>query len=391
MCDPVIDVRDLAQKHTDTDPDRETGKGNWGSRMQKDKSRESGRSAGMRWGTGLVALLIGFGATAAWSTTDVATLRAQARAIFGPLPASGATDAHPMTPARVDLGRDLYFDPRLSKNHDISCNSCHPLNSFGADGEKTSPGHRGQRGDRNSPTSLNASLQFAQFWDGRAADVEAQAEGPVLNPVEMAMPSEAAVVAVLRSIPSYAPKFKAAFPKEADPISYDNMATAIGAFERGLITPGPLDRFMAGDDEALSAPELAGLQLFITKGCVTCHNGPGVGGGLYRVLGQVKPYPTQNIGREKVTGRPEDRYVFKVPSLRNVAKTGPYFHDGSLATLDQVVPIMATHQLGVSLTDAEIQSIIAFLGSLTGSIDPAYVKAPVLPASGPETPAPDPS
>lgn len=355
---------------------------------------ERRRVASGRRGIGPLGILAGLAITAfsspVWSL-DVDTLRTQAKAIFGPLPENAATAERPMTGARVDLGRVLYFDPRLSKNHDISCNSCHPLNNFGADGEKTSPGHKGQRGDRNSPTSLNAAIHVAQFWDGRAVDVEEQAKGPVLNPVEMAMPSEAAVVAVLESIPGYPPMFAAAFPGEPDPVSYDNMATAIGAFERGLITPGPFDRFMQGDDEALTTAQLTGLELFINKGCVTCHSGPGVGGGMYRMLGQVTAYPVEDIGREKVTGRPEDRYVFKVPSLRNVAKTGPYFHDGSLATLDEVVPVMAIHQLGVKLTDAEVQSIVAFLDSLTGTIDPAYVEAPALPKSGPKTPKPDPS
>ncbi len=347
--------------------------------------------------TNRTALLFAFAILAACAfaapaaSVETEALRTQANAIFGPLPADAATEARPMTPARVELGRDLYFDPRLSKNHDISCNSCHPLSSFGADGQSTSPGHKGQRGERNSPTSLNAALHIAQFWDGREPDVEAQAKGPVLNPVEMAMPSEAAVVAVLRSIPGYAPKFAAAFPSDEDPISYDNMATAIGAFERGLITPGPFDRFVGGDDSALTSAQLAGLELFVTKGCVTCHNGPAFGGGLYRKLGLVTPYPVEDLGREAVTKRPEDRYVFKVPSLRNVAKTGPYLHDGSLESLPEVVRVMATHQLGVPLTDAEVESIVAFLGALTGKLDPAYVKAPKLPKSGPKTPAPDPS
>jgi len=359
-----------------------------------DVKGERRRAVNGEGGIGPLSILVVLAITAlsapAWSL-DVDTLRAQANAIFGPLPENAATEARPMTPSRVDLGRDLYFDPRLSKNHDISCNSCHPLNKFGADGEKTSPGHKGQRGERNSPTSLNAAIQISQFWDGRAADVEEQAKGPVLNPGEMAMPSEAAVVAVLESIPGYAPKFAAAFPGDPNPISYDNMATAIGAFERGLITPGPFDRFMQGDEGALTTAQLTGLELFINKGCVTCHSGPGVGGGMYRMLGQVTAYPVDDVGREAVTGRPEDRYVFKVPSLRNVAKTGPYFHDGSLATLEEVVPVMAIHQLGVKLTDAEVKSIVAFLDSLTGKIDPSYVKAPVLPKSGPKTPKPDPS
>jgi cytochrome c peroxidase len=333
----------------------------------------------------------GGAAAAAAPAIDRAMLRTQANAIFGVLPEDAATEARPMTPERVVLGRALYYEPRLSRNHDISCNSCHQLDRFGVDGEPTSPGHRGQRGDRNSPTTLNAALQIAQFWDGRAPDVEAQAKGPILNPVEMAMPAETDVLGVLRSIPGYGPMFASAFPGEAEPITYDNLALAIGAFERGLITPGRFDRFMAGEAGALTDEELAGLQLFIGRGCVSCHNGPGVGGGLFRKLGLVQPYPTEDVGREKVTGKPEDRYVFKVPSLRNVAETGPWFHDGSLDSLDEVVLIMGRHQLGVELTPAERKSIVTFLRALTGEVDAEYVARPTLPPSGPNTPPADPS
>lgn len=329
--------------------------------------------------------------TAAVSAAERVTLRTQARAIFGELPESAATPDRPMPEARVALGRTLYYDPRLSKNHDVSCNSCHQLDLFGVDREPTSPGHKGQRGDRNSPTSLNAALHIAQFWDGREPDVEAQAKGPVLNPVEMAMPSEAVVVEVLQSIPGYEPMFKAAFPDETDPITYDNMAVAIGAFERGLMTPARLDDFMNGDDSALSDEELEGLGLFVGKGCVTCHNGAAIGGGMYRKLGQVVPYETEDVGREKVTGRAEDRYVFKVPSLRNVAETGPWFHDGSITDLEAAVSLMAHHQLGLTLSPAEFQALVAFLGALTGRVDAAYVAQPALPASGPDTPKPDPT
>lgn len=324
-------------------------------------------------------------------TIDEAALRAQASAIFGTLPENAARDDRPMTPERVDLGRVLYYDARLSKNHDISCNSCHRLDGFGVDGEATSPGHRGQRGDRNSPTTLNAALHITQFWDGRAEDVEAQAKGPILNPVEMAMPSEEAVVGVLTSIPGYAPMFAAAFPDDDDPVSYDNMATAIGAFERGLITPSRFDAFVAGDDAALTDVELVGLQTFVGKGCVTCHNGAAIGGGMYRKLGLVKPFDSEDLGRENVTGRPEDRHVFKVPSLRNVAETGPWFHDGSIDRLDVAVTIMAHHQLGVVLDNDERSAIVAFLESLTAEPDAVYVALPELPESGPDTPAPDPS
>ena len=322
---------------------------------------------------------------------EIAALRTQAKAIFGVLPQDAWTTDRPISDAQVSLGRTLYYDPRLSKNHDISCNSCHQLDAFGVDGEPTSPGHKGQRGDRNSPTTLNAALHMAQFWDGRAADVEEQAKGPVLNPVEMAMSSPEAVVVVLDSIPGYRPLFAKAFPDEADPISYDNMGIAIGAFERGLITPAPLDAFIAGDDSALTSEQRVGLETFMKVGCIACHNGVGVGGSSYQKLGLVHPYPTEDKGREKVTGRPADRHVFKVPSLRNVHETGPWFHDGSIASLDEAVTIMAHHQLGQTLSPAQRRALIAFLGALTGRVDSAYVAAPELPASGPETPPADPT
>jgi cytochrome c peroxidase len=325
---------------------------------------------------------------AAAAETD---LQVKAKALFGTLPARAENPENPSTDAKIALGRMLYYDARLSKNQEISCNSCHQLDRFGVDGEATSPGHKGQRGGRNSPTSLNAALHIAQFWDGRAADVEAQAKGPILNPIEMAMPSEAAVLAVLRSIPGYTPAFEAAFPGEADPITYDNLALAIGAFERGLVTPAPLDAFISGDAEALTPVQQAGLQRFIDTGCTTCHVGPAIGGGMYQKLGQVKPYATKDPGRFDVTGNEADRGAFKVPSLRNVAETGPWFHDGSIASLPEAVRLMARHQLGTELDDAAVREIVAFLGALTGTVDAAYVARPALPASGPDTPAPDPS
>ena len=322
---------------------------------------------------------------------DVEALRATAASIFGVLPAVAVNAANPLTPEKVDLGRMLYYDPRLSKNHDISCNSCHLLASFGQDAEPTSPGHRGQRGGRNSPTVYNAALHVSQFWDGRAVDVEEQAKGPVLNPIEMAMPSEAAVVAVLNSIPGYVDAFAAAFPEDPEPLNYDNMARAIGAFERNLLTPGRFDEFLQGDVDKLSDTELAGLETFIETGCITCHMGPLVGGSVYQKLGLVKVYETDDQGRFELTGVEADRMVFKVPSLRNIAETGPYLHDGSIVTLEQVVSIMAEHQLGKTLSAEENASIRAFLAALTGEVDESYVAKPTLPESGPDTPAPDPS
>ena len=321
---------------------------------------------------------------------DASALADQAKAVFGPLPAAPA-EVGPVAEARVELGRQLYYDPRLSKNHDISCNSCHMLDRFGVDGEPTSPGHKGVRGDRNSPTTLNASLHIAQFWDGRAADVEEQATGPVLNPVEMALPSEEHVSVVLESIPGYVALFAAAFPEQSRPATLENAGIAIGAFERGLLTPGPFDRFMAGDSSALTAQQQRGLQTFIATGCTTCHNGPAVGGAMYQKLGLVHPYENEDPGRFKVTGQEADRGVFKVPSLRNVAETGPWFHDGSITTLDEAVRLMAWHQLGRELEAAEVRDVVAFLGSLTGTVDAQYVAAPELPESSDATPAPDPS
>jgi cytochrome c peroxidase len=318
-------------------------------------------------------------------------LMAQGRAIFGELPDEAASETNPVTESKIVLGRMLYFDARLSKNHDVSCNSCHDLATFGQDNQPNSPGHKGQRGGRSSPTVYNAAIHISQFWDGRAADVEEQAKGPVLNPIEMAMPDEASVVQVLHSIPGYQAPFAAAFPGESDPITYDNMARAIGAFERRLMTPGPFDDFLGGNATALSDKQVAGMETFIQTGCVTCHMGPALGGGMYQKLGLLQPYETQDQGRFDLTGVETDRYVFKVPSLRNIAQTAPYFHDGSLERLSETIRIMARHQLGKELSDSEVRSIEAFLGSLTGRVDPVYTRAPELPASGSETPAPDPT
>jgi len=321
---------------------------------------------------------------------EVENLRQQAAAIFGALPSQVDNPDNPLNQAKIQLGRQLYYDKRLSKNHDIACNSCHRLDQFGQDSEPTSPGHRGQRGGRNSPTVYNAAGHVAQFWDGRAPDLEAQAQGPILNPIEMAMPSETAVLAVLKSIPGYVEVFPEAFPEDSPALTYENMANAIGAFERRLMTPGRFDQFVNGATEALSGAELDGLELFIQTGCPTCHMGSTFGGTMYQKLGLVKPYETADAGRFDLTGNEADRYFFKVPSLRNIVETGPYFHDGSISTLDEAVSIMAEYQLGRTLSATENTSIRDFLASLSGTIDEAYVAMPALPPSGPTTPAPNP-
>lgn len=341
-------------------------------------------------GVMIAACATGSAPPAAPAAASPSELQTSAKQVFAVLPAEATSERNPVTDAKITLGRMLYYDARLSKNHDVSCNSCHQLDRFGVDGEATSPGHRGQRGDRSSPSTYNAALHVAQFWDGRAATVEDQAKGPVLNPIEMAMPSEQAVIALLKSVPGYAPLFKAAFPERREPITYDGMADAIGAFERRLITPGRFDRFLQGDLAALRAAEQAGLAEFMSTGCTACHNGAAVGGASFQKLGAVKPYDTKDVGREKVTKNAADRFVFRVPSLRNIARTGPWFHDGSVETLDEAIALMARHQLGRELTAQQIASIASFLGSLTGEIPTTYVAKPELPKSGPKTPKPDP-
>lgn len=294
------------------------------------------------------------------------------QAIFKPLPPVAEVTLDSRDNAMVSLGEKLYFETALSLDNDLSCNSCHKLDAFGVDNEKTSPGHKGQRGGRNSPTVYNAALHIAQFWDGRAADVEAQALGPILNPIEMAMPDEAVVLKRLGSSDvaegKYPALFAKAFPEETDPLTYKNVGVAIGAFERTLLTPSAFDDYLMGDESALSAEQQKGLQKFVETGCVACHAGVGVGGAMYQKLGLVFPYESVDQGRFDVTKSDTDRHVFKVPSLRNVVKTAPYFHDGSVATLEEAVKLMGKHQLGKDLSEADINEIVVFLGSLTGRI-----------------------
>lgn len=309
--------------------------------------------------------------------------------MFKPLPAAVDNPKNPITPEKVELGRMLYYENRLSKSHKFSCNSCHMLDRYGVDNEPTSEGHRGQRGDRNSPTVYNAAVHFVQFWDGRAADVEEQAKGPVLNPVEMAMPDEKTVIATLKSIPQYVEMFRKAFPQDKDPVNYENMARAIGAFERKLMTPSRWDRFLQGDKSALNDAEKAGFLKFVNTGCATCHMGTCAGGTMYQKLGVAKPYPgLKDEGRAKVTHRAEDKFFFKVPGLRNVEKTGPYFHDGSVKTLEEAVKLMAEYELGKTLSAADAASIVTWLKTLTGEIPKDYVKPPALPPSTAKTPKP---
>jgi cytochrome c peroxidase len=337
----------------------------------------------------LVLLLAGCSRTPAPENVNVTVDPAKLQ-LFQPLPEVMAADANPITDEKVTLGRMLYYEPRLSKSQDISCNSCHLLDKYGVDNEQTSEGHKGQRGDRNAPTVYNAAGHFVQFWDGRAADVEAQAKGPVMNPVEMAMPSEKEVVVVLNSMPEYKEAFKRAFPDEKSPISYDNMAKAIGAFERKLVTPSRWDKFLRGDQAALTNEEKTGFNTYMETGCQACHAGAYLGGNLYQRLGVMKPWPdSSDPGREKVTKSEADRMVFKVPSLRNVERTTPYYHNGQIETLEQATSRMAEYQLGKTLSDAQVKSIVTWLKTLTGDMPAEYIKAPELPKSTRTTPKPD--
>ena len=301
---------------------------------------------------------------------------------FAPLPSRMTGDAPAPSAALVALGRELYYETRLSGNHNVSCNSCHPLNAYGADGRARSMGDHGQPGGRNAPTVYNAAGDVAQFWDGRAATVEEQAKGPILNPAEMGMPDSAAVLAHMRESAQYRSAFHAAFPNDAEPVTYDNVGRAIGAFERGLVTPARWDLYLSGDSAALTTVERRGLATFVNVGCVACHNGPYVGGGSFQKLGVVNAWPvSSDSGRYAVTHKPADVMVFKVPSLRNVEKTAPYFHDGSVATLAEAIRLMGHHQLGRDLTPHQVSDIAAWLASLTGELPTEYIAQPPLPTT----------
>lgn len=333
----------------------------------------------------LVFILVGY----VRSASPKVQVNTEALQLFAPLPAAMTSSDNPVTDAKIRLGRVLYYDPRLSANQKISCNTCHPLDAYGAEHAPVSTGFRNQKGSRNAPTVYNAAGHFVQFWDGRAPTVEEQAKGPITNPIEMAMPSHGAAVDVIKSMPEYVALFEAAFPKDKDPITYDNMALAIGAFERGLVTPSPWDAFLEGNQSALTDTQKAGFNTFAATGCQWCHNGPYVGGSAYQKLGTVKPWPIQSDqGLYQLTKDEADRMVFKVPSLRNIKMTMPYFHDGSVATLDQAIRNMAVHQRGVTLTDGQVKSIETWMDSLTGPLPADYIKAPELPKSSAGKPRP---
>lgn len=304
-----------------------------------------------------------------------------ARAEFKALPDKAPEPAdNPSTKQKLELGKMLFFDPRLSKDGTVSCNSCHNVMFHGGDGRPVGVGVHGQRGGRGSPTVWNSAFQTVQFWDGRAATLEEQAMGPLVNDVEMGMGSHAYVVERLNKIPGYMASFKAAFPKDKEPITINNVAKAIAVYERTLITPNaPFDKYMKGNKKAMTPQQIRGMKLVDEIGCTACHTGVNFSGEEKMGVGNYKPFPqvpgskfdkmyelTKDLGRYEVTKNPEDKNHWRVPTWRNVAITAPYFHNGQVKTLDEAVRVMAKTQLDADLTDTQVEDIVAFLNALTG-------------------------
>jgi len=299
-----------------------------------------------------------------------------ARIFLGRLPAA-MPGSQSDTPDRIALGKKLYFERGISLNKSQSCHDCHELTGgrAGADAGPTSKGATGTFGKRNSPTVLNAGFQFAQFWDGRSSNLFEQAKNPILNPIEMGMRTPDDVVEKLRARADYLEAFRRAFPGSAEPLTYDHLAEAIAAFERTLIAPGRFDLLLDGRKNAMNGQEKRGLTKFIQYHCVECHTGVTVGGQLFQGIGEMHPYSgTEDAGRYEVTGKNEDRHIFKVPMLRNVTRTPPYFSDGKVATLDNAVRLMGWHQLDLCLTPGDVSDLIAFLRTLEG--DPPRIDEP---------------
>jgi cytochrome c peroxidase len=331
--------------------------------------------------TGLIA---GLAATSHAIAEDA--LMKEARGLFAPLPKDMATKERQITPALVELGRALFFEPRASIDGTTSCARCHAPQLYGGDALATSHGNRDRIGTRNAPTVLNTALQVKQHWSGNREDVEDQATKALTGGGSFGNPDFDTPMARLKAIPGYKPLFDAAFPGDENPITAANWGRAIGAYERTLVSRSRFDDFLDGKEEALSATERAGLRAFIDTGCASCHNGVGVGGQEFKKFGVVEDYwkatgsAKPDEGRAVDTKKAEDKYVFKVPTLRNVAMTGPYFHDGSVASLAAAVRIMAKVQLGAAPSDKDVGDMVAFLGSLTGPVPANYATVPALPA-----------
>ena len=325
-----------------------------------------------------------------WGTGWAAdpALLAQARGLFKPLPKVMESPENPVTPEKVALGRLLFFETRVSVDGTVGCVRCHQVSLAATDALPKSVGALGRLNPRNAPTVLNAAQEFVEHWRGDRKSVEDQATQALVGPPSFGNPDYASAMAKLAAIPGYPELFAKAFPNEKEPVTPENWGKAIGAYERTLVTPSPFDAYLEGDATALSPAQEARLGEFVQTGCPACHNGVGIGGSMYQKFGLIEDYwkatGSQEIdkGRFDVTKNPADTYIFKVPSLRNVARTPPYFHDGSVATLPEAVRIMARVQLGRTLTDAQVAHIVTFLESLTGTLPSTFREIPDLPAAG---------
>lgn len=314
-------------------------------------------------------------ATAVPPRIDIEDLLQQAKGIFGPLPDRIPSEDNPNNISKGVLGRLLFNDPRLSKDGKFSCATCHDLGNYGVDGKVTTDGPGGHPGRRNVPTVINAAVQSFLYWDARATTVEEQVGMALLNPAEMGMADEASVMAVVESIDGYKHLFKSAFRGEDEPRTFANVAKAIAAFERSLLTPSRFDSFVSGKKNALRGNELTGLKLFLDAQCITCHILPAIGGTMIQKLGNQRPYPTEDKGYGEITKNEADHYFFKVPQLRNVTETGPYMHDGSIESLAEIVRIMGDVQLSREFNDEEVAALVAFMGTLTGKVDPKLAES----------------
>ena len=317
---------------------------------------------------------------------DETGLLQRARQQFGALPRQMVSERNPISPAKVTLGKMLFYETRISIDGTVSCARCHPMSLYAADGLKLSIGNNCRRNPRNAPTVLNAAGQISQHWIGNRTDVEDQARQSVVGPPSFGMPTDKAVEGRLQEIPGYERLFRAAFPNDSAPVTVENFAKAVGAFERTLTTPAPFDDFIKGDVSAITARQKAGLGFFMGTGCVQCHYGKFFGGMEFRKFGIAEPYwrytksETIDSGRYAFTHADSDRFVFKVPSLRNVAMTPPYFHDGSIASLGDAIAIMSKVQLSKTLSSGNVETLLFFLRCLTGMISSDNLQLPLLPA-----------
>ena len=333
----------------------------------------------------VVISILSFAGMSLASNGDEELLK-QAKQIFGPLPQVMLSEKNPVTAEKVKLGKILFYETRISVDGTVSCARCHPIGLYAADGLRKSIGNNCKVNPRNAPTLFNAAGQISAHWIGNRTDVEDQARQSVIGPPSFGMPSYEAVEKKLKEIKGYLELFKEAFPGDNNPITVDNFAKAVGAFERTLVTPSAFDSFLKGDITALNEREKRGLKTYVEAGCIMCHFGPYVGGQVYQKSGVFEPYwkytKSEPIdeGRYVVTKNEADKYVFKVPTHRNVAKTSPYFHDGSVDTLEDAVWIMGKIELGKDLNKSQVEEIVPFLKSLTGKISEDALKVPLLPS-----------